>query len=230
MGKELPLAREEEEGQSVLLASTSTRELITTSSRGDERTQEPDATEGGKGGKAKDTKTKGKSSSKAKGADAGYSGHQRRRRSNKDRKQDRGDEGENSRPRRTAQELGITFPGSHCDDAQITPHYWLEVGKVDIGSLFQCKFCRRYLWLPLYHLDAGKLSSLIRRYGKNEGYCRYLNRHRPAKLLMAKLQDLRRLELEITDKREFARLTDKILSDKEYDRKEVSNGLQKGVS
>ena len=76
--------------------------------------------------------------------------------------------------------------------------------------------------MPMYHLDANKLGNLIGRYGGDEGYCRYLNRHRPAKLLMAKLQDLRRLEMEITDKREFARLADKILSDKEYDRKEVS--------
>jgi len=36
---------------------------------------------------------------------------------------------------------------------------------------------------------------------------------------MAKLQDLRRLEAETADKREFARMADKILSDREYDRK-----------
>jgi len=61
----------------------------------------------------------------------------------------------------------------------------------------------------------------MQRLGKNEGYCHYLNRNRPAKLLMAKLQDLRRLEGEIDDKIEFAKMTDKILSDMEYDRKEI---------
>ena len=61
----------------------------------------------------------------------------------------------------------------------------------------------------------------MKQFGGGEGYCRYLNRHRAAKVLIAKLQDLRRLEMEITGKREFARLADKILSDKEYDRKEI---------
>ena len=35
--------------------------------------------------------------------------------------------------------------------------------------------------------------------------------------------------MEIADKRKFARLTDKILSDKEYDRKEVPNGKGKDI-
>jgi len=39
-------------------------------------------------------------------------------------------------------------------------------------------------------------------------------------MLVAKLRDLRRLESEVADKREFARLVDKVMSDKEYDRKE----------
>ena len=224
MGKELSLAREEEERQPVLLASPSTRELITTSSSGDKRTQESSPSKSSKGGKVKDTKAKSKGSGKAKGTYARYSESARRRRDNKDRKSDRGDEREDSRPRRNAQELGIIYPDSYCDDAKLVPHYWIENGKVDRGSLFQCRICRRYLWLPTFHIDADKLGKLMKKHGYTEGYCQYLNRHRPAKLLMAKLQDLRRLEIEITDKMEFARLTDKILSDKEYDRKEVSDG------
>ena len=120
--------------------------------------------------------------------------------------------------------MGVTFPGSYCDDANITPHYWIEVDRIKFGSLFQCRFCRRHLWLPTFHLDAEQLSVYMRKFGKEEGYYRYLNRHRAAKLLMAKLQDLRRLEMEITDKREFARLADKVLSNSEYDRKEVTSG------
>lgn len=220
MGKELSLAREEEEGRAVLLASPSVREFITAPSSRNERTQEPNTTKRSKGTKVKDTETKSKGSSKAKGADT-RPRRQRRGRDNQNREQDRGDEGTHKSIRRSARVMGIVFPGAYCDEAKTVPHYWFEIDAVDKGSLLQCRFCRRYLWLPMYHLDAGKLSGLIRRYGKNEGYCRYLDRHRPAKLLIAKLQDLRRLEMETADKREFARLTDKILSDREYDRKEV---------
>ena len=223
MGKELSMAREEEEGQPVLLASPGVGELITTSYRGDQRTQKPNPSKRSKGGKAEDIKAKGKGSSKAEGANA-RPRRQRHRRDNKNRKQDRGDEGEYKSARRSAQELGIVYPGSYCDDAEVVPHYWVGDSIVGKGSLFQCRLCRRYLWLPLSTFDAMNLSTLLRKYGISEGYCRYLNRHRPAKLIMAKLQDLRRLEMEITDKREFARLTDKILSDKEYDGKEVTNG------
>ena len=106
MGKELPLAREEEEGRAVLLASPSTRELITTSTNRDERTEEPNPSKRSKGGKAKDTKTKSKSGSKAEGADA-RPRRQRRRRDNKDREQDRGDERKDSRLRRSAKILGV---------------------------------------------------------------------------------------------------------------------------
>jgi len=116
--------------------------------------------------------------------------------------------------------LGIVHPSSYCDELETTPHYWVEVGKADKGVLFQCKLCYNYIWLPSHWTGVDRLAALIKQYGKDEGYCRYLNRHRAAKMLMAKLQDLRRLENEMIDKREFAKLVDKILSDKEYDRKE----------
>ena len=122
---------------------------------------------------------------------------------------------------KSAQELGVTFPGSHCDEAKLIAHFWTEVDRPYGGSLLQCKLCRRHLWLPASFADAVVMHRYIDKHDTTEGYCRYLNRHRPAKMLMAKLQDLRILETEVSDKREFARLADKILSDKEYDRKEV---------
>ncbi len=225
MGKELSLAREEEEGRSVLLASTGIGELITTSIGRDKRTEESSDAKVSKGTKAKNTKTKSKGGSKVKGANASTSKRQRRRRGNKNREQGGGDEGKDRKVRRSASELGITFPGTYCDELKTVPHYWFEVDTIEGGSLFRCRFCRRYLWLPKFHLDSDRLSGMIRKYGGNEGYCRYLNMHRPAKLLIAKLQDLRRLEMEIADKREFARLTDKILSDGNYDRKRRQNDI-----
>ncbi len=221
MGEELPLAREEEEGQSMLLAIAGNGELITASCLRNERTQESNVAEDCYGGEIEDTETESKVSRKVKRANASSSKPARRRRDNKDRESNRGDEGEHKPTRRSAQELGITFPGAHCDELETVPHHWVEVGTVSGNSLYQCKFCHKYLCLPMSSTDATRLGNLMKYRGSTEGYCRYLNTRRAAKLLIAKLQDLRRLDMEITDKREFARMVDKIMSDREYDRKEV---------
>ena len=220
MGKEFPLAREEEEGQSVLLAITSSGERVTVPSVRDERTQEPSPPEGSGGGEVEDTKAKSQSSRKAKRANASPSKKKGRGRDNQDRESDRGDEGEDKPVRRSAQELGIVHPGSYCDKSEAVSHYWIENEKIAEGSLFRCKLCHDYIWLPFNLKDSEQLGNLIRQYGRDEGYCRFLNKHRPAKVLMAKLQNLRRLEEDVVDKREFAKMTDKILRDKNYDRKE----------
>jgi len=60
--------------------------------------------------------------------------------------------------------------------------------------------------------------------GSTEGYCRFLNHHRPAKMLVAKMQKLERLADGYTNKREFAKMADDILSDRDYDRKEAPSG------
>ena len=218
MGKELSLARSEEKGRAVLLVRTSTGEFVEASSTRNKRTQESASNTVSKGEAAKDTKAKSKGSRKVERANASSSKPARRRRDNKDRKSDRGDEGEHKSTGRSAQKLGIVHPGSYCDDAEIVPHWWIEVDRVAGGILHQCKFCHKHLWLPLDYLSAERLGSLMKWYGKDEGYCRYLNRHRAAKMLVAKLQDLRRLEAEVADKREFAKLANKVLSDKDYDR------------
>lgn len=218
MGKEFPLARKEEEGQSVLLAITSSGEHVTTPYIGDKGTQEPKLNEGDGRREVEDTEAKSQGSRKAKGANVSPAKKDRRRRGNKDRESDRGDEGEDILIGRSAQKLGVVHPSNYCDELETVPHYWSEVEQIEKGVLFQCKFCHDYLWLPSGWTDVDRLTALIKQYGKNEGYCRFLNRHRPAKMLIAKLQDLRRLEAETTDKREFAKMTDKILSDKEYDR------------
>ena len=218
MGKELQMAREENEGQPMLLAISSTGKSITTSYRRNPRQKASGPFPRPARRKAKGTQTESKDSSKVKGANASSTRPARRRRGDKDRKQGGSHEGENGIARRSAQELGVVFPGSHCDGGEQTPHYWSEVDKPYGGSLLQCKLCRRHLWLPLSFMDAYTMQKLIEKHGGTDVYCRYLNRHRPAKMLMAKMLDLRRLETEVSDKREFARLTDKILSDKEYDR------------
>ena len=219
MGEELQMAREEEEGQPMLLVRTSNGEAITTASNGNKRPKTPRTYRSRKSRKVKDTETESEDSSEVEGTDVSSIRAARRRRSDKDREQGRADEGEDDTSRRSAQELGIVFPSSYCDDADIVPHFWKEVDKPHGGSLYQCKLCRRHLWLPSGFTDAMMLKKCIDKFGLQEGYCRYLNRHRQAKMLVAKMQDLRKLEVEVSDKRKFARLADKILSDMEYDRR-----------
>lgn len=219
MGEELPLARKKKKRQPVLLVRTGTGEFVQASSSRNKRKKKLDAPEACNGEATKDTPPKSKSRRKAKGVDARTTRPEGHGRDNQDRESDRGDEGVDSKPRRTAQELGITYPGSHCDELMTRPHRWKEISKECKGILLKCSKCYRHLWLPSFHYDAEKLGNLMREQGKNEGYCIYLNRHREAKILMAKMQELERLSMEVTDKVEFAKMADRILSMKDYDRK-----------
>lgn len=225
MGKELPLARSEEEGQSVLLASGRTGTPQAESASGDKRKKISTTPKGYKGAEGKHTETASKSSKQTKGDTTRRTRRKRRRRDDKDRKQNRGDEGKDSRPRRSAQELGIEWTGSYCNEDDTTsrpqPHHWVEVDKLDRGAIFRCKFCKRYKWSPATVGDADNLGKLMRNYGDSEGYCRYLNRHRQAKIMLAKLQDIGKLEMQMKDKVKFAKEVARILSEKEYDRKWV---------
>ena len=170
MGEELSLARKEEEGQSMLLAITSDGESITTSSVRNKRAKKTNPSKRSKRGEVKDTKTKGKGSVKTKRTHARSPKPARRRRDNQDWEQDRGDEGEYLPTGRSAQQLGIVHPGSYCDDAEIAPHYWTIIEIIDNGAICQCKFCRRHLWLPLFHIEAERLTRIIQYYGRDEGY------------------------------------------------------------
>ena len=85
MGKELPLARKEEEGQPVLLAITSFGELIATVHDRNERKKKLTSAKRYGRGKAKNTKTKSKSSIKTKGTNASSVEKERRGRDNKNR-------------------------------------------------------------------------------------------------------------------------------------------------
>ncbi len=223
MGKEFQMAREEEEEQSVLLAITSSGEPISASSIRDQGEEEHDAAWQDEDGEIEDTTPESQGSVKAPGANPSSTKPKRRRRDNQDRKQDRRNERKHKSVRRCAKELGIVYPGSYCDEAATIPHHWMEMEKIHGGSLYKCKKCFNYLWLPLYHMDSWRLGGLVRKYGKDKGYCMYLDEHRPAKLLMAKMVNLRELESTVDNPREFAKIADEILSDREYD-KEVSNG------
>lgn len=222
MGKESKVARSEEKGRSVLLVSSRTGLSGEESPSRQERREEPNAPEGYKGGKVKDTKNKSKTSSKAERTDAGSSKSKGHRPDNSNRKSHRRDEGEDTELRRSAQDLGVTYPGSFCRDGstRIIPHHWLEVEKVHRGSLLRCRNCRKHIWLPTGHNDSERLGINIKKYGETEGYCRFLNtpKKRAAKVLIAKIQQLERLTEEMSDKAEVARAALRILGQKDYDK------------
>ena len=115
--------------------------------------------------------------------------------------------------------MGIVWLDSKC--RANGSHYLIEYEKVDKGSIFKCIYCHKIRWLPTNIYDAYKLSRLIERFGCQEGYCHFLNLHRSAKIMVAKLQELERLSGIVKDKLEFARIADRILSEKDYDKKEV---------
>lgn len=217
MGEELSLARKEEEGQSVLLASSGIRESIKESASRDSGQESSDTTKGSKGGKAKYTQAKSKSSIKAKGVDASSSKTKGHRRDNKDRKQNRRNEGKDSKLRRSAQELGITWLDSECEVAKY--HFLKEYDKVDGGVIFQCQYCHKVKWLPLSYDDAVKMGELMRKLGNQAGYCHFLNlpSHRMAKIMVAKLQELERISKSVGSPMEMARIAGKILNAKDYD-------------
>ena len=219
MDTELSVARKKEEGWSELLARIGDRVSTEESQTGDSRSQEPRYRRRYERSKIKNTKTKGESSSKTKRTHPGSSKPKGYRRDNKSGKQNREDEGRDISPRRSAKELGIVFDTVCSGKA----HFWVESERVFEGSLFQCRYCHNYIWLPTQMEDAAQLSNLLHKGGKDEGYCHYLNHksRRGVKVLLAKMQALWRLSSTMSDSVEFAKIADKIINDKEYDRKEV---------
>ena len=120
---------------------------------------------------------------------------------------------------KTAEQLGIRFPTIYCNENFLTPHYWREVGSIDIGIIFYCTKCKQYLWLPTWFGSAIELGKLMKLLGRDAGYCKFLDLHRDAKVMVAKLQHIH--SIRNTNIVEVARKIDRILRAKNYDRLEV---------
>ena len=215
MGEELPLARTAKERWTMLLVKAGVRESIEESTSRDTRKKESATTQVSLGAAVKDIEAKSKVSRRAKGPYASSTKSKGHRQDNKNRKSYRGDEGEDSKPRRSASELGITWLDSVCVDGKA--HYLIEFDMVDGGSIFRCRYCRKIRLLPLDPTGIARLDTLMKKFGRQNGYCQYLNYHRAAKIMVAKLQELERLSLIVNDKLELARIADKILREKDYD-------------
>ncbi len=220
MDKELPLARTEKERWTVLLARIGSGESGSESARRNQRAQDATTVRTSQSRAVKDIEAKSKSSRRTERFNARRVRPERYGQGNKNRKQDRRDEGEDSKPRWSAQELGIVWIGSYCPDG--SPHYLIEYSKTSFGSLFKCVYCHKVKWLPTQMSDAFKLDAMMRKYGQQEGYCHFLNFHRDAKVMVAKFQELERIKNVVDNEIEFARIADKVLNEKEYDRKEVT--------
>ena len=219
MGKELSMARSEDAEQSMLLADGRSGVSLLTSSGGDKRKKASSTINKEKGRKAKATSAKSKARAKVEDSDGSAPKRGRPRIYDKDRKSNRGAEGADTTVRRSASELGVEWIGSYCPDGQ--PHFLIGSRASDGWSMFRCRGCTKHLLLPASLRDAVELEHIMKRYGATAGYCKYLDRYRNAKVLIAKMQDLWRAKQHSTDSVQLVGLIVKVMEDKEYDRKEV---------
>jgi len=224
MGSTLPMACSEGRNTSrraqLLGEGGSSLPIITSSSR-NKRKETTKPNKGRKSGAAEDIEAESQISTKAKishGNTSKRAKSKRHKRNDKDRKSNRRLKRKNSAARRSAKELGIVWIGSFCPDGH--PHYLVGKHNLDGGSLFKCKYCHKYVWLPSLINEAAKLGEAVTRYGAQAGYCVYLDEHQAAKVMIAKLQEIWHARQEVTDDGEMLELVTKIMEDKEYDRKD----------
>lgn len=91
-------------------------------------------------------------------------------------------EGEDCSLRRRAKRLVVVWDDSH-------PHIWKEVEKIRFGTMFVCKGCRQYRWLPDVMQETQKLQKLIHNCGYQQGYNEYLNTRPELKILIWAVQN-----------------------------------------
>jgi hypothetical protein len=224
MGKEFQMARSKATSnrrrtKAELLAEGRARVPRSTSNRRNKRAKRTKADKGPEVRAIEDTEAEGKISPEAQDSDGDSVQRPKRGRykaSDKDRKSDTGVKGEDRVPRRSASELGIEWIGDYCPDGR--PHYLVDKHTFDGGSLFKCNNCSKHVWLPTYIKDARELELLINLYGANTGYCKFLDKNRNAKIIVAKLQYLWYERRRVSNDDEFRELVLSIMEEKDYDR------------
>ncbi|GAH16876.1 unnamed protein product [marine sediment metagenome] len=112
--------------------------------------------------------------------------------------------------------MGIEWIGSYCPDGQ--PHFFVGRNNFGGGAILICTKCKKSIWLPIVINEAARLDSMIDRSGTTQGYCKYLDMNRDAKMLVAKLQDLWRAKQRMGNNEDFVKLVITVMEDKEYDR------------
>ena len=215
MGNTLSMARSERRRKDMLLASGKSRVSALPPSGRNKRKKAVTSHKSTKGRTSEDFEKEGKISTTAKNSDGGSTKSKGHRRHDKDRQQDRRTEGADSTPRRSASELGVKWIGSRCPDGQ--PHYLIDKHTFAGGSLFKCTNCLKHVWLPTYLKDATEMEMLFKRFGAQAGYCKYLDKNRDAKVVVAKMQDLWNVRQTMTNKEEFKQLVITVMKEKDYD-------------
>lgn len=231
MGKELSMARPEEGnhndhrpnsrrvGVSELLVGSRPRLPVYSSSSRDKRKEATTVNKGTERGTAEDTTPASPISAEAEilhGTATKVSKRGRRSRNNKAGKPDTGAKGTNSKSWRSASELGIKWIGDFCQDHQ--PHYLIATHRVSVGELFKCQNCHQHIWLPTGYDNARELDKLIDVIGPQQGYCKFLDKHQAAKVIVSKLQSIWKVKQENPSNGEFLAKVLEIMGDKEYGR------------
>lgn len=225
MDNELPLARQQE--RPVLLAICSDGEAIYNNSVRAEGKEENTTSAGETAETPASAKKASKAGAKAKASATRANRAERHRRSDKDRSSDGGVEGGDSisrrrtqelvKPIRSAEALGIEWFGNVCEDSPSGAHYFIATDDVDRGKLFRCVYCHRHRWLPTSWGEIDKYNILIKK-DITAAYRKMLDQHPTAKVLVAKLQDLRRVRKTVKDDKEFMKIVVAVMNDKEYGR------------
>lgn len=218
MGEAIQMACSKILGRRMLLATGREGIPNLTPTDRDQREEKIRTNKRTKGSKTQNPTAASKVGAKAKDTNGSTPKHLRSGRGDKDRRKDRRAEGTDPSSRRSAKELGVEWIGGLCPNGE--PHYLIASFRLDGGSIFRCKRCSKHTWLPSDLENARKFSLLIGRYGVRKGYCEMLDEHRPAKVMVAKLQDLWKAKRYMVDKKQFLDLVVAIMSDREYDKKE----------
>ncbi len=215
MDKKTSLARQKEEGQSVLLAGAGNRVPGKESIRGDTRKKALSAAEGYSGGKAIGHASARAGSTKAEAGDGGRTA--RLRQDNKIRRAIREAKARNRQSGRSAKELGIAWLGARCEDSHVSKaHHWIGSTLVDAGTIFECKHCHKVCWLPNSLNDCVDMNRNMSIYGQDSGYQKMLDVHPAAKRLLAKIQDIYYLRKALKDNNMFHLALASIIMDREY--------------
>jgi len=214
MDKEIPLARQEEVRQSVLLAGTGASETRKDATHRDSGKKASTTPQGVKGSKVRSPKKKSEGDAEVEGG-GGKRGRKR------GRSYSLGDTIREAERRdtsfgRSSKELGITWLGVRCEDSPVTKaHYLVDRTKVGDGTIYECKYCHKVKWLPNTESDCIKLGNFLQIYGHDTGYQKILDQHPAAKSLMAKIQDIYYLKKSLPPE-QFPLALAAIMLDREY--------------
>ncbi len=215
MENKTTLARKKKRGRKVLLVGEGTTGVVQTSSRRVKRKKEtrPSKEEARKAVKA--TATKGKDSPNAKARDGEPTGRTKHGHVDKVGKPARGTQGGDKASRRSATDLGIVWIDNRCEESPTKAHYSIGGMMVDMGTIFECKYCHRMKWLPNTFQEVMTLGNLQQIYGLSLGYQKMLDKHPTARGLVAKIQDLYLLRKSVPEEH-IGKVIAAVMTDGEY--------------